>query len=323
MPGAARVPRTRGPRAAGGAAAPARGATGDEVQAANPHEPTLSDSAAVRSSNHFFFHANECRPFALLVAPFFTSAVAPGAKLSRPRHHALGGTSLAPATARANREAGDAEAGAAASGKSTRATVSHPKASAPLAAHGASPFLSRARLRPAPLRTAPGASELGGRSCSQRSTCHRPACGPFAARLDARALRWSCARTPKSGQLVPVQRPTVQPMGDGAECARVLCCAGGAAAKAPTQRAARRIRRRMWSLGLRLDAQGGGGGGGGDRSYLCSTPSSCDGVECVFAFPAGARAIGRVGARRFDAAGVSNHDPCLQRHRRLPPGACA
>ena len=46
------------------------------------------------------------------------------------------------------------------------------------------------------------------------STCAR---APFAARLDARALRWSCARTPKSGQLVPVQRPT-----DGAECARVL-----------------------------------------------------------------------------------------------------
>jgi hypothetical protein len=41
-----------------------------------------------------FFHALACRP-ALLVAPFFTSAVAPGAKLSRPRHHALGGTSLA------------------------------------------------------------------------------------------------------------------------------------------------------------------------------------------------------------------------------------
>ena len=33
---------------------------------------------------------------ALLVAPFFTSAVAPGAKPSRLRHHALGGTSLAP-----------------------------------------------------------------------------------------------------------------------------------------------------------------------------------------------------------------------------------
>ena len=48
----------------------------------------------------------------------------------------------------------------------------------------------------------------------------------------------------------------------------------------------------------------GGGGGGGGGSYLCSTPSSCDGVECVFAFPAGARAIGRVGAHRFDAAGV-------------------
>jgi len=30
-------------------------------------------------------------------------------------------------------------------------------------------------------------------------------------------------------------------------------------------------------------------------SYLCSTPSSCDGVDYVFAFPTGARAIGRVG----------------------------
>ena len=66
------------------------------------------------------------------------------------------------------------------------------------------------------------------------------------------------------------------------------CCAG-AAAKAPTQRVARRNRRRMWCLGLRLDAHGGGGGGGGgDGSHhLCSTPSSCDGVECVFAFPTG------------------------------------
>ena len=54
----------------------------------------------------------------------------------------------------------------------------------------------------------------------------------------------------------------------------------------------------MWCLGLRLDAQAGGGGGGGDRSYLC------DGVECIFAFPARARAIGRVDARRFDAAGA-------------------
>ena len=61
-------------------------------------------------------------------------------------------------------------------------------------------------------------------------------------------------------------------------------------------------------LDLRLDTHGGGDGGG-DISYLCSTPSSCDGVECVFAFPTGARAIGRVGARRFDAAGVSNAAP--------------
>ena len=36
-----------------------------------------------------------------------------------------------------------------------------------------------------------------------------------------------------------------------------------------------------------------------------ATPSSCNGVECVFAFPTGARTIGRVGAHRFDA-GVPN-----------------
>ena len=62
----------------------------------------------------------------------------------------------------------------------------------------------------------------------------------------------------------------------------------------------------MWCLGLRgltpKELARGGGGGGGDRSYLCST-------QCVFAYPVGARAIGRVGARRFDAAGVSNAAP--------------
>jgi hypothetical protein len=72
-----------------------------------------------------------------------------------------------------------------------------------------------ARLRPA----AAGSRRVGGRSGSQPSlhlpsTCAR---APFAARLDARALRWSCARTPKSDQLVPALRRT-----DGAECARVL-----------------------------------------------------------------------------------------------------
>jgi hypothetical protein len=49
---------------------------------------------------------------------------------------------------------------------------------------------------------------------------------PFAARLDARALRRSCARTPKSGQLVPAARI------DGAERARVLCRCGGEGADA-------------------------------------------------------------------------------------------
>ena len=48
---------------------------------------------------------------------------------------------------------------------------------------------------------------------------------------------------------------------------------------------------------------------------------SCDGVECVFAFPTGARAIGRVGAHRFDAAGVSNAAPTgtVARKRRRRP----
>ena len=68
--------------------------------------------------------------------------------------------------------------------------------------------------------------------------------------------------------------------------ARVLCRCGGEGADAARRAGARRNQRRMWCRGLRLDAQGGGrgrGGGGGDGSYLCSTPSSCDGVECVFA----------------------------------------
>ena len=57
---------------------------------------------------------------------------------------------------------------------------------------------------------------------------------------------------------------------------------------------------------------------------MCSTPSSCDGVECVFAFPTGARAIGRVGAHRFDAAGVSNAAPTgtVARKRRRIASNC-
>ena len=89
---------------------------------------------------------------------------------------------------------------------------------------------------------------------------------PFATRLDARALRRSCARTPKLG---PARARSTMALSARACCAR-------AAAKAPTQRVARRNQRRMWCLGLRLDAQGGGGGGGGggDGSHLlCSTPS--------------------------------------------------
>ena len=43
-----------------------------------------------------FFSCSRQSAFALLVAPYFTYSVAPCTKLSRPRHHALGGTSLAP-----------------------------------------------------------------------------------------------------------------------------------------------------------------------------------------------------------------------------------
>ena len=123
------------------------------------------------------------------------------------------------------------------------------------------------------------------------------------------APRACCARFDSqdgvSGQLVPAARI------DGAECARAVqvrrrrrrCSAPRGATGAECGASA---------CGLTVDAQGGGqqaaarrGGGGGGGSYLCSTPSSCDGVECVFAFPAGGRrAIGRVGARRFDAAGA-------------------
>ena len=136
------------------------------------------------------------------------------------------------------------------------------------------------------------------------STCLRPARAPLSPRALTRARYGGAALgLPSRACSCPCSD---QPMALSARA----CFAGGAVAKAPTQRAARRNRRRMWCLGLRLDAQGGGGGGGGGyRSYLCSTPSSCDGVECVFAFPVGARAIGRVGARRFDAAGVSNAAP--------------
>ena len=71
----------------------------------------------------------------------------------------------------------------------------------------------------------------------------------------------------------------------------VRASCAGVAAKAPTQRAARR------NAGAECGASACGltpteeaaaaAASGGDRSYLCSTPSS-DGVECVFAFPVGA-----------------------------------
>ena len=61
-----------------------------------------------------------------------------------------------------------------------------------------------ARLRPA----AAGSRRVAGRSCSQPDPLAIDLRAALSPRLDARALRWSCARTPKSGLLVPVQRPT-------------------------------------------------------------------------------------------------------------------
>ena len=102
--------------------------------------------------------------------------------------------------------------------------------------------------RSAPLRPVPGASADG--AAPQPSLHLRSTCPPLSPRALMRARYGGAALgLSSSGQLVPVQRPT-----DGADSARA--CFAGAAAKAPTQRAARRNRRRMWSLGLRLDAQG-------------------------------------------------------------------
>ena len=169
---------------------------------------------------------------------------------------------------------------------------------------------AHARLRPA----AAGSRRVGGRSGSQpslhlASTCPRPF-------RRARALKRARYGVAALG-LPSRSRASSCPCSDQPTALSARACCAGVAAKAPTQRAARRNRRRMWCLGLRLDAQGGGrggGGGGGGGSYLCSTPSSsCDGVECVFAFPEGAalrrRAIGRVSAHRLNAAVVSNAAP--------------
>ena len=143
---------------------------------------------------------------------------------------------------------------------------------------------------------------------------------PRAPRLDAmtRALRWSRARAalelPSRASSCPCSD---QPMALSARA----CCAGGAAAKA-----ARRAphpapivvpRPAGAACPLSLDAQGGGGGGSGDRSYLCSTPSHCDGVmcdgvECVFAFP-----VAPLGGA---PSGASVHAGSNVRcHRRLQP----
>ena len=102
VPGAARVPRTRGPRAAGGGA---RGATGDEVQAANPHEPTPPHTVGFMVGfcccsvvEPLFFHCKRVSAFCAARRPIFhvsrrawretepTEAPCPGRHVPCPSH---------------------------------------------------------------------------------------------------------------------------------------------------------------------------------------------------------------------------------------------
>jgi len=139
------------------------------------------------------------------------------------------------------------------------------------------PFFASARCAP-PHRC--------GRLQARRRAELLPRISPFA--IDLRAPRSPRALTRARYGGAALGFPSCGPARARSTMARsARACCAGAAAKAPTPRAARRNRRRMWCLGLRLDTHGGGGGGGGDGSYSCSTPSSCDGVECVFAFPTG------------------------------------
>jgi len=137
---------------------------------------------------------------------------------------------------------------------------------------GSDPFLIRACVQPfcAPRDARASASRcgrlrrVGGRRCSQPSLHLPSTCPPFSPRALTRARYGGAALGLSS-------RASSCPQHGSMALSARACCAG-AAAKAPTQRVARRNRRRMWCLGLRLDAHGGGGGGG-DGSYLCSTPS--------------------------------------------------
>ena len=121
---------------------------------------------------------------------------------------------------------------------------------------------ARSHARPSDLGAA-GSRRVGGRRCSP--SLHLPStCPPLSPRALTRARYGGAALG------LPSRASSCPQHGSMALSARA-CCAG-AATKAPTQRVARRNRRRMWCLGLRLDAHGGGGGRG-DGSYLCSTPS--------------------------------------------------
>ena len=133
---------------------------------------------------------------------------------------------------------------------------------------------------------------------------------PFAARLEALALRRRCAPTPKSVQLVAVQRPTD------------ACCARG------------RWRRRSAPRGATSTECGASACGLTPKeaaAAAAATEATCARhrrhatvSSASLRSPRGRRAIGRVGARRFDAAGVSNAAPTgtVARPRKRRRDAC-
>ena len=87
------------------------------------------------------------------------------------------------------------------------------------------------------------------------------------------------------------------------------CCAGAAEAKAPTQRVARRNRRRMWCLGLTPTEEAAAAAAAMEATTCARHRRNATVSSASLRSPRGRRAIGRVGARRFDAAGVSNAAP--------------
>jgi hypothetical protein len=71
-----------------------------------------------------------------------------------------------------------------------------------------------------------------------------------------------------------------------------------------------------WAVATRRGSHCSGSGSGGDGGYLCSTPPSRDGVECVLAFPEAvvteAAMVERSGVESYDVGSESDsHDALI------------